>query len=82
MAIERDLGFQNVLHWACGRRGGVTHLDWGERHRLGGLLDYGCRRPWDGQWRRNLGGYEAATQMEKDLAEDLRRAGYTVRGGH
>jgi hypothetical protein len=26
--------------------------------------------------------YEAATQMEKDLAEDLRRAGYTVTGGH
>jgi hypothetical protein len=26
--------------------------------------------------------YEAATQMEKDLAEDLRRAGYTVAGGH
>ena len=26
--------------------------------------------------------YEAAVQMEKDLAEDLRRAGYTVAGGH
>jgi hypothetical protein len=26
--------------------------------------------------------YEAAAQMEKDLAEDLRRAGYTVLGGH
>jgi hypothetical protein len=26
--------------------------------------------------------YEAAAQMEKDLAEDLRRAGYTVVGGH
>jgi predicted GIY-YIG superfamily endonuclease len=26
--------------------------------------------------------YEAATQMEKDLAEDLRWAGYTVIGGH
>ncbi|MGD0815691.1 MAG: hypothetical protein ABSA83_19025 [Verrucomicrobiota bacterium] len=26
--------------------------------------------------------YEAATQMEKDLADDLRRAGYTVTGGH
>jgi len=25
---------------------------------------------------------EAAAQMEKDLAEDLRRAGYTVTGGH
>jgi len=24
----------------------------------------------------------AAGQMEKDLAEDLRRAGYTVTGGH
>ena len=26
--------------------------------------------------------YAAAGQMEKDLAEDLRRAGYTVTGGH
>jgi len=26
--------------------------------------------------------YEAALQMEKDLAEDLRRAGYGVTGGH
>jgi hypothetical protein len=26
--------------------------------------------------------YEAAVQMEVDLAEDLRRAGYTVTGGH
>ena len=25
--------------------------------------------------------YEAAAQMEKDLAEDLRKAGYTVTGG-
>ncbi len=26
--------------------------------------------------------YEAAAQMESDLAEDLRQAGYTVTGGH
>ena len=26
--------------------------------------------------------YEAATQMERDLTEDLRRTGYTVVGGH
>ena len=26
--------------------------------------------------------FAAAVQMEKDLAEDLRRAGYTVTGGH
>ncbi len=26
--------------------------------------------------------YEAAAQMERDLAEDLRRAGYMVTGGH
>ncbi len=26
--------------------------------------------------------YDAALQMELDLAEDLRRAGYTVTGGH
>jgi len=26
--------------------------------------------------------FEAAAQMERDLAEDLRHAGYTVSGGH
>jgi predicted GIY-YIG superfamily endonuclease len=26
--------------------------------------------------------YEAAVQMERDLTDDLRRAGYTVVGGH
>jgi hypothetical protein len=26
--------------------------------------------------------FDAAVQMEQDLAEDLRRAGYTVTGGH
>jgi len=26
--------------------------------------------------------YEAAAQMERELTEDLRRAGYTVVGGH
>jgi hypothetical protein len=26
--------------------------------------------------------YEVAAEMEKDLADDLRRAGYTVTGGH
>jgi hypothetical protein len=26
--------------------------------------------------------FDAAVQMEKDLAEDLRRAGHTVTGGH
>jgi hypothetical protein len=26
--------------------------------------------------------FDAAAQMEKDLAEDLRRSGYTVTGGH
>jgi len=26
--------------------------------------------------------YEAAAQMERDLADDLRRAGHTVTGGH
>jgi hypothetical protein len=26
--------------------------------------------------------FEAAAQMERDLAEDLRRGGYTVTGGH
>src|ERR1035437_5609346 len=31
---------------------------------------------------RNPMPYEAAAQMEEDLAEDLRRASYTVTGGH
>jgi len=26
--------------------------------------------------------FEAAVVMEKDLAEDLRQAGYTITGGH
>ena len=26
--------------------------------------------------------FEAATEMERDLAEDLRNEGYTVTGGH
>ena len=26
--------------------------------------------------------FEAAVQMEKDLADDLRKAGYTVTGGY
>jgi len=26
--------------------------------------------------------FDAAVAMEKDLAEDLRQAGYTVTGGH
>jgi hypothetical protein len=26
--------------------------------------------------------FEAAAQMEMDLAQDLRRAGYTITGGH
>jgi hypothetical protein len=30
----------------------------------------------------NLMQFEAAAQMEQNLAEDLRRAGYTVTGGH
>jgi len=30
----------------------------------------------------NLMPFEAAAQMEQDLAEDIRRAGYTVTGGH
>jgi hypothetical protein len=32
--------------------------------------------------RQNPMPFEAAAQMEIDLAEDLRRAGYTVTGGH
>jgi len=45
-----------------------------KRHGLRLLLDlYGHLNPIP---------YEAAAQMEKDLAEDLRHAGYTVTGGH
>ena len=35
-----------------------------------------------GRGHLNLMPFEAAAQMEKNLAEDLRRAGYTVTGGH
>jgi hypothetical protein len=34
------------------------------------------------QGRIEPGHSEAAAQMEMDLAEDLRRAGFTVAGGH
>jgi len=47
-------------------------------HRMG----YGIRQLPELYEHLNPMPYEAAAQMEKDLAEDLRRAGYTVSGGH
>jgi hypothetical protein len=43
---------------------------------------YGLRLPPELYAHLNPMPYEAAAEMEKDLAEDLRRAGYTVTGGH
>ena len=43
---------------------------------------YGLRLPPDLYEHLNPMPFEAAAQMEKDLAEDLRVAGYTVTGGY
>lgn len=43
---------------------------------------YGLRLLPELQAHLNPMPYEAAARMEVDLAEDLRRAGYTVTGGH
>jgi len=48
-----------------------------DRTDAGGTL---CEsQSWNQEW---FACEDAAVQMEKDLAEDLRRAGYTVTGGH
>ena len=69
---------------------GMTGLDPETRfgnHRQGlkaaGIVRrYGLRLLPDLYAHLNPMPYAAAAQMEKDLAEDLRRAGYTVAGGH
>ena len=69
---------------------GMTGLTPGERfanHKAGTkaawvVKRYGLRLLPELYAHLNPMPYEAAAQMEKDLAEDLRRAGYTVTGGH
>jgi len=69
---------------------GMTGLTPEERfanHKAGikdaGLVKrYGVRLLTEWYQHLNPMPFEAAVQMEKDLAEDLRRAGYTVTGGH
>jgi hypothetical protein len=46
------------------------------------VKDYGLRLLPDLFKHLNPMPFDAAVQMEKDLAEDLRRTGYTVTGGH
>lgn len=69
---------------------GLTGLTPEERfaHHKAGIKDaplvnrYGIRLLPELYAHLNPMPFEAAAQMEKDLAEDLRRAGYTVTGGH
>ncbi len=69
---------------------GLTGLTPEERfaHHKAGIQDaprvkrYGIRLLPELYAHLNPMPYEAAVQMGKDLAEDLRRAGYTVAGGH
>ena len=58
-----------------------------ENHRLGYksawvVRKYGLRLMPELYAHLNPMPYEAAVQMERDLAEDLRNEGYTVTGGH
>jgi hypothetical protein len=69
---------------------GMTGLDPAERfanHKAGlkaasVVKRYGIRLLPELYKHLNPMPFEAAAQMEKDLAEDLRQAGYTVTGGH
>ena len=69
---------------------GMTGLDPEERfmnHKQGikaaaVVMRYGIRLLPELYAHLNPMPYNAATRMEIDLAEDLRRAGYTVTGGH
>lgn len=69
---------------------GMTGLDPQERfanHKAGikaasVVQHYGLRLLPELYTHLNPMPYEAAARMEVDLAEDLRRAGYTVTGGH
>ena len=69
---------------------GMTGLDPDERfanHKQGVkaalvVKSYGLRLMPELYAHLNPMPFEAAAQMERDLAEDLRRAGYTVTGGH
>jgi hypothetical protein len=70
--------------------GGMTGLSQEERfanHKQGiksapVVKRYGLRLMPELSTHLNPMPFEAAAQMEQDLAEDLRRVGYTVTGGH
>ena len=69
---------------------GMTGLPVAERftnHRNGYKSSWVVKKYWDRLMPElyehlNPMPYDAAVQMEKDLAEDLRNQGYTVTGGH
>jgi predicted GIY-YIG superfamily endonuclease len=66
---------------------GLTPEERFENHRRGlkaayAVRRYGLRLLPELYAHLNPMPFEAAAQMERDLAEDLRRAGYTVTGGH
>lgn len=66
---------------------GLTPEERFENHRRGlkaayAVRRYGVRLLPELFTHLNPMPFEAAAQMERDLAEDLRRAGYTVTGGH
>jgi hypothetical protein len=66
---------------------GLTPEERFANHKAGikdaGLVNrYGIRLMTELYAHLNPMPFAAATQMERDLAEDLRRAGYTVTGGH
>jgi len=69
---------------------GMTGLPVAERftnHKNGYKSSWVVKKYWDRLMPElyehlNPMPYDAAVQMEKDLAEDLRNQGYTVTGGH
>lgn len=66
---------------------GLDPIDRFENHKAGIkaasiVIRFGIRLAPEYYEHLNPMPFEAAVQMEKDLAEDLRRAGYTITGGH
>ena len=66
---------------------GLTPEERFENHKAGTkdaplVKRYGIRLLLEFYAHLNPMPFEAAAQMERDLAEDLRRAGHTVTGGH
>jgi hypothetical protein len=76
-----------VFDWLCQWLTGLTPEERFANHKAGTkaawvVKRYGLRLLPELFEHLNPMPFEAAAQMEKDLAEDLRRAGYTVTGGH